>query len=220
MVTIMLDALTSVRRLIPPFLTVVALTGVAAVAHGESEDVPYWIWAAEQPQGRVPQGDCYFRKTIELPVKFSGFMEVGADDSYEVYVNGKLVGNGNSWEVMQQFDISEQLRKGKNVIAVKVTNRNGSHAGLVARIELSAQQGTRTLLSNPTWKCSPRVWPLWYSSSYRDSRWKAAKNLGLYGRAKPWSDGESPSGTSAAGRAPEADDLISDAPHQRHRSHG
>ena len=169
------------------------LGGVSPATFAQSNSAPFWIWTANQPQGRIPLADCYFRKTFELPAKFAGIIEIGADDSYQVYVNGKEVGHGNSWEQLQEFDISQQLRKGKNVVAVKVSNRNGSHAGLVARIQLNYERANRTLLTNPTWKCSTRVLPLWYTVSYRDSRWQAAKTHGAYGVAKPWSNDGPPS---------------------------
>ncbi len=148
---------------------------------------PFWIWTPEQTPGRVPQGACYFRKTLNLPVEFQGVIEIAADDSYELFVNGKRVGAGVSWEEFDTFDISRELRTGKNVIAVKVTNRNGSDAGLVGRIVLTSEDGKkRTYLTNPTWKASTRVWPLWDSIPYRDSRWNAAQNLGRYGNTEPW----------------------------------
>ena len=169
------------------FIFVVILLMASSWAVAQSEPKPFWIWSPEQTPGRIPQGSCHFRKILHLPIDFEGFVEIAADDSYELFVNGKSVGEGKSWEDFDRFDISDRLRKGKNVIAVKVTNRNGSDAGLVGRIVLTSKDGKkRTYLTNPTWKTSARVWPLWDSIAYRDSRWKAAKNLGQYGIAKPW----------------------------------
>ncbi len=198
-----MDELKKTLARISPRLMVCCLAIVSTTVMGipttsaAAVDAPYWIWTPDQPAGRVPQGDCYFRKTISLPEKFSGFIEIAADDTYEVYVNGREVGRGKSWEIFQQFDISSELKVGKNVIAVKVTNRNGSDAGLAGRVELTSTSGERTFVTNPTWKCNTSVWPLWTSSSYRDKRWKASKNLGSWGLTEPWTESDREEGADS-----------------------
>ena len=141
------------------------------------------------PRAAYPKVTVTFARQFPCQRKYTGYIEVAADDTYQVFVNGKEVGNGSSWEVFQHFDISSELKKGKNVIAVKVSNRNGSDAGLVGRIELTSTTGRRTFITNPTWKCSTNVWPMWTSGRYRDSRWKASKSLGPWGVAEPWATG-------------------------------
>ena len=83
--------------------------------------------------GKVPQTSCYFRKTIHLaePPQ-AAVVEIAADDIYELFVNGKKIGRGQAQQELNRHDVKSALRKGKNVIAVKVTNRNGDTAGLAA----------------------------------------------------------------------------------------
>ena len=149
---------------------------------GQATDQPQWIWSPEHLPGNVPQGSCYFRKTIYLPLAGRGQVRIAADDVYELYVNGKSVGEGNSADQLAVHEIAEFLRQGKNVIAVRVDNRNGQSAGLAAEIRVQPNEGNeRRYLSNPTWRTSLRVLPLWNSVSYRDGRWNAAKNNGTFG---------------------------------------
>ncbi|MCA9264322.1 MAG: HEAT repeat domain-containing protein, partial [Planctomycetales bacterium] len=83
--------------------------------------------------------------------------------------------------------ITNELKEGKNTFAIKVTNRNGTTAGLAARIQADAGDGkARVYLTNPTWRTSVNALPLWNRPRYRDSRWHAAKNLGPYGTTAPW----------------------------------
>ncbi len=143
--------------------------------------IPQWIWSPDHAPQDVPQVSCYFRKTIHLPGPHRGTIRIAADDVYRVYVNGTLIGEGASSRQLTSHDLTAELRDGKNVIAVKVDNRNGQTAGLAAEIfvEDEKQQG-RLYLTNPTWRTSLRTLPLWDSLAYRDGRWKAARNLGPF----------------------------------------
>ncbi len=165
------------------FAYLMILTGIlVGDALAQSPSQPQWIWSPDHTQGAVPQGSCHFRKTVYLPTPGTGSIEIAADDVYEVFVNGKSAGEGNSSKQMTKHDIGSLLRQGKNVIAVRVDNRNGQTAGLAAAIRVAAATGEeRAYLSNPTWRTSLRPLPLWSSVSYRDGRWNAAKNNGTFG---------------------------------------
>ena len=55
-----------------------------------------WIWATAAENESIPEGEsCFFRKVINLRVEAIGQIEIAADDSYELFVNGKPVGSGN-----------------------------------------------------------------------------------------------------------------------------
>jgi putative heme-binding domain-containing protein len=158
--------------------------------------VPMWIWSPEHSAGNVPQTTCYFRKTIELPEKYRGTIRIAADDEYIVYVNSRKIGEGTNAEELTPFDISKYIRQGKNVIAVKVSNRNGGTAGLAARIELEldvfedeekkpaaiTQNDRRIFVTNPTWRTNLNTLPMWDTPGYRDRRWEAAQIFGEFGK--------------------------------------
>ncbi len=159
---------------------------------------PQWIWSPEHAPGEVPQESCYFRKAINLPEVKQGTLQIAADDVYQAYVNGKKIATGNDASTLTAYDITSHLKTGKNVIAVKVDNRNGQSAGLAARISVEPLEGhARLYLTNPTWRTSLRVLPLWDAISYRDSRWKGARNLGPFGSTPPWSNPKKEKGSPA-----------------------
>ena len=173
----------------------VCLVCVASTVFGQNTNQPQWIWSPDHIQGNVPQGSCYFRKTIYLPLAGSGQVSIAADDVYELFVNGKAAGEGNSTDELQVHDIAKLLRQGKNVVSVRVDNRNGQTAGLAAEIKVISTDGSeRKYLSNPTWRTSLRVLPLWNTVSYRDGRWNAAKNNGVFGAVA--TDKQNPSGST------------------------
>ena len=161
----------------------------ARVCCAESaQDEPTWIWTPDHPVGKVPQTSCHFRKTIHVAdAPQTGVVEIAADDIYELFVNGKKIARGSTQQEFNRHEVQAQLRQGKNVFAIKVTNRNGDNAGLAARITLDAgTDKARVYVTNPTWRCSQKALPLWTSVTYRDERWTAAKNLGAFGTKLPW----------------------------------
>ncbi len=69
----------------------------------------------------------YYRQElyVEDDVK-KAQIQITADDRYKLYVNGKEVyeetGTGDTWAMPGNFDLTEYMQKGKNVIAVRLYN--------------------------------------------------------------------------------------------------
>ncbi|MEZ6079524.1 MAG: hypothetical protein R3C56_28780 [Pirellulaceae bacterium] len=78
-----------------------------------------WIWTPEHPRGAATEGDCYFRKTMQLSSVERSAVTITADDQYELFVNGRKIGTGNSIRQMEQYDVSGLLVRGRNVIGVR-----------------------------------------------------------------------------------------------------
>ena len=87
--------------------------------------------------------------------------EIAADDEFQLFVNGKKIGSGKSSRELQQFDISEQLEVGRNVVAVKVLNTHGSTAALAARVSVKPEKQPKwfTFSSDASWKVSSQESP-------------------------------------------------------------
>ncbi|MDZ4819189.1 MAG: HEAT repeat domain-containing protein [Planctomycetota bacterium] len=147
-----------------------------------------WIWSAAQERD-IPVGTCYFRKTFNVDQPEEGVVEITADDAYELWVNGRQVGEAKNWRVMQSHDISKFLVPGRNAIAVKVTNVESPDAGLAARVLVKSNGGT--FVSHPTdatWKTSLKEFSNFFKSNLNDTQWVAARVIGPLGIAKPWND--------------------------------
>ena len=169
-------------------LLVLCLSGVVGIAAPPllawqfAEPVPQWIWSPSHNAGHVPPSSCHFRRTIRLDGGVrSAKLAVAADDAFEVYLNGKSVGEGTNDQGIVSFDVGNRLREGTNVIAVRVTNRNGSTAGLALRIVILQQdQKQSSFVSDGSWRTSLSPLPLWNRNSYSDRRWSPAKSLGAF----------------------------------------
>ncbi|MBL9122863.1 MAG: hypothetical protein JNG90_04475, partial [Planctomycetaceae bacterium] len=158
----------------------------AEIDGGEAQ----WIWTPEQPDAEAPAGTCYFRKSFGLGQPESGQIQITADDGFELFVNGRLVGQGDDWHRLAVFDILKFLNNGRNVVAVKVNNAQPGAAGLVVRLTVKAKGNTDVSYSSDgTWKVSTQEEPNWNAARFDDSKWSPVRLLGELGRAEPWRNG-------------------------------
>lgn len=171
-------------RAVAMWSAAVLLPALTAAA-GETQ----WIWSAEQTRDSVPEGACYFRKSFTLEGPTAGDLKIAADDEYEAYLNGRRIGTGESTERLDQYDVTNYLRSGMNLLAVRVTNKQGSTAALGVRLTVKERsRGEVTILSDESWLTNLRALPLWQTPLYNDSRWSGAQALGPVGRTPPWDD--------------------------------
>lgn len=146
-----------------------------------------WIWSPEHPRGAAPAGDCYFRKTLQVPAVEQASITITADDRYELWVNGRRIGNGQSIRQMENYDISRLLVSGKNVIGVKVTNVAEGPAAVSARVMVKPKGGNwLTYSTDKTWRTAIDAVPQWQTVNYNDARWKTAQEFGTLGETAPW----------------------------------
>jgi putative membrane-bound dehydrogenase-like protein len=179
----------SMKRLLGKFCAVgalcVAAAGLASSACAQSE--AEWIWSSAQPKGDKPPGDCYLRKTFESAAAEEAFIQITADNRYQLSVNGTPVGEGADWRQMQIFDITKLLKKGRNVVAVKATNTETGAAGVAARV-LVKQTGDafQSYSTDTSWKSSVRQFQGWNLPQFNDGDWVKAASYGVLGDALPW----------------------------------
>ncbi|PPQ96202.1 hypothetical protein CVT26_005607 [Gymnopilus dilepis] len=156
-----------------------------------------WIWTNEvviPPNGTIPSapiGSRAFRYTINLPAgktAIAAIAYITADDLYDLYIQGQLIGSGQTWTSAQTYVTKFQSPLSQIVLAVNGTN-TGAQAGLIAAVQLvttDAQCSPITsVVTNSGWKFSTSFPTNWQSPTFDDSTWKFAVNEGPYGVA-PW----------------------------------
>ncbi len=137
-----------------------------------------WIWTAGVPANQVPRGSAYFRKSIQFSALEQAQLQIGANDAYEVFVNGRRVGSDNVSENLKTIDITSFVRPGNNVFAVRAENTQGTTAGLLARLYVKPRnEGWRGLGTSETWLASPTATTGWQSPDFDDSNWKNARPI-------------------------------------------
>ena len=158
-----------------------------------------WIWSPAYEKELAEPGDCYFRKSFSLSTPENGVVQIAADDAYELYVNGRLVGSGKNWKTLDTYDITKYLMSGSNTIAVKATNGEKGSAGLVARVAVQSQGGTHVSHStDATWKTSLKEFSQWTKPRFQENQWLAARSFGRLNATLPW--GNEVTDANATGR--------------------
>jgi putative heme-binding domain-containing protein len=179
---------------------IVLLLAIAAIfvanSRGAIAQEAQWIWTSEHPEGSVPRGSAYFRKSIRLPAIEQAVLTIAADDAYELYLNGRLVGKGESVKNFDRYDLTQLMVAGRNVLAVRVENRVGPTAAFAARVQVKPTGSEwRNYSTNSTWRTSLENVRQWQGTYFNDSRWTPAAQLGELGKTAPWDRLESLPGT-------------------------
>jgi len=180
------------RWVIPAGLAVACvvsgLTSWPEVARAQQGRGVSWIWANEgDPLTKAGAEPRYFRKTFNVD-RFvdEASIDITADKSFTVWVNGTEVGKGDNPKRVYLFDIKKHMVVGKNVVAVEARG-SGGPSGLVTRIGFVPNGTSRVgLSSDGSWKVSKDAADGWQKADFDDSKWAAAKVLGAFGKVGPW----------------------------------
>jgi alpha-L-rhamnosidase len=151
-----------------------------------------WIWYPEKdanPREKAPAGPRYFRKVVELPadeaIKRARFL-ITADDSFELFCNGRPAGRGSGFNAPQIADVTNHLQPGKNTLAIVATNATPSPAGLAGRLRVEFESGRSSEWGiDQTWRCFAQAVAGWNRPDFDDAGWPAAVVVGKMGD-KPW----------------------------------
>jgi putative heme-binding domain-containing protein len=170
--------------------TPIALVALLITVPHLYADEAQWIWVnGTTVDEAIPEGEtCFFRKAINLRVQAEGRVEIAADDEYELFINGTSVGEGSSSRQMEEFDVSDHLEVGRNVIAVRVANTHGQTAALVARVSVlpDNQDDWFTFSTDDSWRASTEDIPMWQTVLFNDRLWDPAATFGKLGDTVPW----------------------------------
>ena len=120
-----------------------------------------WIWP-ESHNWDLHNSYALFRRTFQLrDVPAEAPLFITADQSYQLYVNGEYVCRGpargfqSHWP-FDEVDVRAQLRKGRNVIAVRAHNPGFGNFQYLSRgyagLLVAAKWGKFRLVSDKTWK--------------------------------------------------------------------
>lgn len=164
----------------------------------QDRPIPAWIWTDTHKVPSAPK-PLYFRKAFTLPTKPANpvVLNIGCDESFTVWVNGKEVGKSTHGYFSQRvyaFDVTEMLTPGPNLIAVEGTNEidpydktYGTAAALTAElVEMDPAKPRVVLTSDESWKVSKTLATGWEKLEFNDSEWATAQVWTLSGINYPW----------------------------------
>ncbi|MBM3860228.1 MAG: hypothetical protein FJ395_11330 [Verrucomicrobia bacterium] len=184
------------------FILFLGLT--AAYGPVRAFDGAKWIWSSSDKS--QPKGTVCFRAgvavTEQAQIK-SADLHVTADNLYEVYLNGKFVGessrNPNEWNKPKKFDVANLLNAGDNTIAIEAANTAPGPAGLLMKLVVKLADGQEVaLVTDSTWKFSLDEEKNWQQPDFNDQAWKTAGIVANFGDA-PWRKLAAAAGTEKPG---------------------
>jgi beta-galactosidase len=142
-----------------PLLTNISIPNTLPAAWWKAS----WIWVTG---GNEPDGTMWFYRKFKLSEQPTfGEMAFTADDMSEVYVNDKHFPGNKNWRLSDYYDITKALRKGENIIKVRVKDY-GSAGGLLMELYMETADGeSKRIVSDKKWKCfigekAPSRWTL------------------------------------------------------------
>ncbi len=121
-----------------------------------------------------------------MPAK--AFLRVAADDEAIVYLNGKEVAHPKDYDKPIYEDVTTQVKKGRNVLAIRGQNLASDQAGVLATLELkAAKKNSDFIVTDKTWLSSRKEEKGWETVSFDDAAWSKSVSRGKLGD-KPWGD--------------------------------
>ena len=148
----------------------------------------YQIWSprSSSTAGQSATNECFFRKKFTLIQPELAQVQLAATDEYELYLNGRLVKKGDSYNNQQYLDVSEYLEPGVNLIAARIRQLKPGDPAFALKFRTKEKNETRwrSLTTDNTWKTRMREMPNWYHNSYNDIGWLGANKISTVSFAK------------------------------------
>lgn len=141
-----------------------------------------WIWFDEgDPAKQAPAETRRFRATVQLPadqpLKTAVFV-LGADNNFELSVNGRFAGRGNNPALPMVFHLEPFLKPGPNEFLVTARNTREDQAGVLGALKVEFAAGDPLIFTTG---------PEWQALRKDDEGWRPARALGPYGM-DPWGE--------------------------------
>ncbi|HEY5915358.1 MAG TPA: glycosyl hydrolase [Verrucomicrobiae bacterium] len=169
-------------------------TPVAAPRTNTPLDAAKWIWHKEgNPAIAAPVGERFFRRVLDVPADqkvLSAEIVLTADNSFELWVNGKALGSGGDFKQSYRFDVKPFLKPGQNVICVKAVNGAGSPnpAGLIGAVAVRCSDAPLLQINtDAAWQTAVKAQADWLTSAEATDGWGPALELGALGM-QPWGE--------------------------------
>jgi putative heme-binding domain-containing protein len=160
---------------------------LAASFPARSAENPHWIWArGAAGTGVSTNSEVWFRREFRSPTgTWNARLTVAADDTAEIFLNGKPVATCVAPGQPVRAEVSMNLHHGSNLLAARVLNRQGA-AGLLVHLNMGGSE-TRELISDTHWVAAPSETAGWNNLGFDATSWAPAASLGAHGTL-PWGD--------------------------------
>ena len=146
-----------------------------------------WVWYPENPVKEAVEQYRYFRYTFTMNEEAEyAPLQLTVDDKYAFYLNGELIDDNwdagtDSWANVASYDLTEKVRKGENVIALKCYNLV-SEAGILFDGKFTLSDGSTFVVASSSDVVSTKTVDeesmAWVTLDYDDSGWMKCQKYG------------------------------------------
>ncbi len=162
-----------------------ATTSAAGATSEAAEIDASWIWSPRlDVTMAADQGEVYFRKKFTLLKPEKAELMLAAGDEFELFINGEMIANGQSYGAVTKFDPTPFLESGTNLVAVRVKHLDSKHVGLALkmRIKEAGEVKYRVLRTDSTWRSYTAKAYEWHKNRFNAKSWLASKTIDLDAR--------------------------------------
>lgn len=177
-----------------------AAANVLAEKHRDDYHVhAHWIWDDPHAAQATNGGSLYLRRTVRLSAKpTKATAVVACDNEFALFLNDKKVAAGSNWEHPTVVDLTEHLREGENLLAVRAINypdpesdkgkkvQAPNPAGFLLQANIRFDDGRELILStNSEWLCTDVNHSGWELKDFQVQNWRQATEVADL-NAPPW----------------------------------
>ena len=94
---------------------------------------------------------CFVAKEFTAKAGQKASVKVAVDDFSTVYLNGRLIGKTQDWNILHEFDLSSELVDGRNILMIRGSDSGGLPCGVLAELHVAGQ----VMLSGDEWLAKP-----------------------------------------------------------------
>ena len=167
-----------IRFRITFLLSTFILTSLVLTTASQAQQA-HWIWSPKA-ETESENSVCYFRKKFTLVRPEAAGMYLAAGDKYEIYINGRIAAEGESFGSITKLDIGSYLQSGRQSDCGHKSNTSKvRRVGLAVRFRVKerGESRWRSLVSDASWKTRTREIQTWKSTSLNDLGWLPASTI-------------------------------------------
>jgi len=171
---------TRARSLVLGMLLLLLLLCTGGIAQ-----IPEWIWRTNNP---APADEvCLFRKPFVVGFQPQrAVLTAAADDEVTIFLNGREVTHSANWKKPVTVEVTEVVREGTNMLALRGRNGVAGPAAVLAKLEVRSQNNSGLfIVTDKSWVNSTIEASGWNTMDFNASDWKPSVSLGRLG-VEPW----------------------------------
>lgn len=141
-----------------------------------------WIWTTNLTDRQA----CRFWRTFDVPSTppaTHALLYLTADNSYNVYLDGRQIGRGSDPNSLTEYDLTLVMSPGRHVLAVEAFN-DAFDAGMILglRVKFASGKGLG-VFSDSSWRIAPNSDRAWLRHKEAGRGWPAARVVAYAGAA-------------------------------------